>query len=199
MIPPPKGPAPDGTSLTTSTPGAAAPTSPAQHGEADGRPRVFSAPGFAFPKSARVRKRPEFLRVQSRGRRVHTEHFTLIVLDRGDGEPARLGLTTARKVGPAVVRNRARRVLREVFRLHRERFPRGHDVVVIVKDSAPFFTFISVRDELLAALARPSSSRRGPEAPGAKGSRDAQHQPRGQGVQRPDTRAPSRPAPTKPK
>lgn len=198
MIPPPKGPAPDGPLHAGHPPGTAAPTSPVQGGEADGRSRGFSR-GSSFPKSARVRKRPEFLRVQSRGRRVHTEHFTLIVLDRGDGEPPRLGLTTARKVGTAVVRNRARRVVREVFRLHRERFPRGHDVVVIVKDSAPFFTFVSVRDELLAALARPSSTRRGPEAPGAKGSRDAQHQPRGQGVQRPDTRAPSRPAPTKPK
>lgn len=132
------------------------------------RPPVVSQ---RFSKQARVLRRAEFLRAQSQGRRVHSAHFTVLLFDRGDDEPARLGLTTARKVGKAVVRNRARRVLREVFRLHRERFPSGHDCIVIVRDSAPLFALSDVTHELLSALLRPRASSGRKERPSSSDHR----------------------------
>ncbi len=45
----------------------------------------------------------------------------------------RLGITASRKIGGAVVRNRAKRLIREAFRAPRELFPPDIDVVVIVK------------------------------------------------------------------
>lgn len=71
-----------------------------------------------FKPEARLRHRREFLRVYQEGRRVSGQYFGLFYL-RGAGEGHRIGLTVPRKVGGAVVRNRVKRRLREIFRLNR--------------------------------------------------------------------------------
>jgi ribonuclease P protein component len=80
-----------------------------------------------------VRKRAEFDRIQKGGARVSTRSFVLIVAARPDRDPARLGITASRKIGGAVVRNRAKRLVREAFRATAELFPTGIDLVVIVR------------------------------------------------------------------
>lgn len=68
-----------------------------------------------FRRDVRLRSRHEFTAVQEGGRRVAARYMTLLgrpnALDRD-----RLGVVASRKVGGAVVRNRAKRRLREVFR-----------------------------------------------------------------------------------
>ncbi len=124
--------------------------------------------GFAFPKSDRVTRREDFLAAQKRGRRVHSQHFVLVLFERAEGGP-RLGLVTSRKVANAVGRNRIRRVLREVFRTERERFPDRTDVVVIAREGAAALATAAIREEILAALARRKgnghSSARAPRPP----------------------------------
>ena len=44
-----------------------------------------------------------------------------------------VGITTGKKLGHAVVRNRARRRLREVYRLNEEKFKPGYDIVVVAR------------------------------------------------------------------
>jgi ribonuclease P protein component len=82
-----------------------------------------------------VRKRPEFQRIQTAGRRVSTSHFVLLLMarDPASARTARLGITVSRKVGNAVVRNRAKRLIREAFRATRSLWPADTDLVVIVK------------------------------------------------------------------
>lgn len=83
-----------------------------------------------------VRKRAEFERIQRGGERVQTARFVLILArsPASDG-PTRLGITASRKVGGAVVRNRAKRLVRAAFRQTHELFAPGIDVVVIVRRS----------------------------------------------------------------
>ncbi len=71
-----------------------------------------------FRPEDRLRGRREFLRVYQEGRRVGGRYFGLFYL-RGAGGGHRLGLTVPRQVGGAVVRNRVKRRLREIFRLNR--------------------------------------------------------------------------------
>jgi ribonuclease P protein component len=84
-------------------------------------------------RTTRVRKRAEFDRIQKGGARVPTRSFVLIVAARSDRGPARLGITASRKIGGAVTRNRAKRLVRAAFRVHAGLFPPGIDLVVIVR------------------------------------------------------------------
>jgi ribonuclease P protein component len=115
----------------------------------------------------RLKRRADFARVQSRGRKVHTARFLFLVLPReDDGDVVRLGLTVTRKVANAVGRNRIKRVLREVFRKNRALFPPACDVVVVAKDRAPGLGYEDTRAEieqssaalLRAGLAKPTGA-----------------------------------------
>jgi ribonuclease P protein component len=69
----------------------------------------------SFSKARRVRRRGEFQRVFNRGVRVQSRFFTLLVMP-GATPTSRLGLVASRKLGGAVERNRAKRLIRELFR-----------------------------------------------------------------------------------
>ncbi|UQA59210.1 ribonuclease P protein component [Polyangium aurulentum] len=90
-------------------------------------------PRQVFPRSRRIRKRADFLRVQGTGARVTTRHLLLLLAPQPDEGPARIGIVASRKVGGAVQRNRAKRLIREAFRKHTEIFPARTDVVIIVR------------------------------------------------------------------
>jgi ribonuclease P protein component len=85
-----------------------------------------------LPREHRVRGRRDFEKAYEEGKKVVTPEFALFA--RPNGEPySRLGVTTTRRLGKAVVRNRARRLVREAFRTHREQIPTGLDLVVVVR------------------------------------------------------------------
>lgn len=73
--------------------------------------------------------------MQNGGFKVSTEHLLGVALQR-DQAPPRVGLTVSRKVGPAVVRNRIRRRLREIYRQRQQALPAGVDLVLIARPSA---------------------------------------------------------------
>lgn len=95
---------------------------------------------FSFPKSLRLLKRPEFLRVQERGTKVSVEPLLALALPNGT-EVTRLGITVSSKVGNAVVRARIRRRLRELFRKRRSKLPVGLDLVLIARTAAATVEF----------------------------------------------------------
>jgi ribonuclease P protein component len=88
-----------------------------------------------FPKTVRLRKRSEYVDVQQRGRKVHSDHFLLLWLRRPDRAGTRVGITVSSKVGNAVVRNRLKRWIREYVRQHASELP-GGDVAVVAKTGA---------------------------------------------------------------
>jgi len=70
-----------------------------------------------FPKANRLRKPSEFRRVYTTGRRIEGRFMTIFILP-SETEFQRLGITASKKaIGNAVQRNRAKRLLREAFRL----------------------------------------------------------------------------------
>jgi ribonuclease P protein component len=103
-----------------------------------------------YPKSLRLRRRAEYRRVQTQGRRIPTPHFLLILLP-GPDEGPKLGVTVTKKVGTAVQRNRVKRLVREVFRQHRSAFPTGCALVVIARQGSPSLGYHQVRNEMLGA------------------------------------------------
>jgi ribonuclease P protein component len=85
-----------------------------------------------------MRRRSEFQRVFDAGRRAHGRHLT-IVFAPAPGADSRLGIVASRKIGGAVARNRAKRLIREAFRTSESpRLPL--DLVVIPKVSVVSLT-----------------------------------------------------------
>ena len=83
-----------------------------------------------FRPHERIRRRPEFKLIYERGAKVHSRYSTVFILA-NDGGVGRLGIAATRKLGGAVQRNRAKRLIREVFR--RNKIAPGFDVVIIPK------------------------------------------------------------------
>src|SRR5512134_3094397 len=100
-----------------------------------------------FRASQRLRTRAEFDRVFRRGARLDGRLFTLLVAANG-GAQDRLGLAVSRKVGGAVARNRARRLLRESFRRMPPAERPALDLVVLAKPELAARTLAEVESEL---------------------------------------------------
>jgi len=66
----------------------------------------------------------------------------------------RLGLTVGTKVGKAVVRNKVRRRLREIYRLHEGQLCPGWDLVVVARTRSAFAPYRELERDFLRALDR---------------------------------------------
>ena len=110
-----------------------------------------------FPKSRRLTLDSEFQRVRIEGSSVRGGALTLGVLKNAELEvPVRAGFITSRRVGRAVVRNRIRRRLREIFRKHQHEISSGVWIVTIASARAARETSRALEDEWLR-LARHAS------------------------------------------
>jgi len=97
---------------------------------ADRQQRITPGMRARFSPSEHIRRRAEFQRVYEHGVRANGRYLTVFLLARGHPE-GRLGIAATRKLGGAVERNRAKRLIREVFR--RNKIAPGFDVVVVPK------------------------------------------------------------------
>ena len=94
------------------------------------RSKVDRADSAAFRPIERVRRRVDYQQIYDRGVKTHGRYLTLFTLS--NGRPTgRLGIAATKKLGGAVERNRAKRLIREVFR--RNKLAPGFDIVVIPK------------------------------------------------------------------
>lgn len=97
----------------------------------------------------------QFRSVYEGGQRTQTPFFSAFLLPTDDGRQ-RLGITTTRKIGGAVLRNRCRRRLREVFRL-RDRSSLegfGYDIVLNVKPSTATGDYQEIKEAFTQVLLR---------------------------------------------
>jgi ribonuclease P protein component len=106
-----------------------------------------------FSPRRRLRAAAEFDAVFKRGSRLPGRLFLLVALPNRLGHD-RLGLAVARRVGGAVERNRARRLLRESFRRTQRAAGAGHDLVVVPHADLVACGQVEVDRELRARLRR---------------------------------------------
>ena len=78
----------------------------------------------------------------------------MVFLRRSDLPQDRFGMSVKKALGNAVVRNRIRRRVREILRLHREEFAPGWDIVIHPARAAATLKFAKLEAELLSLLPR---------------------------------------------
>lgn len=110
------------------------------------------APDSRFRREDRVLRKAEFDLAFEAGWRAFAGGLVIYLRDAGLGRP-RIGLVTSRKFGNAVQRNRARRLLREAFRLEQGRLP-PLDIVALPQPGRFPGSCGEVRVALQDALAR---------------------------------------------
>lgn len=125
-----------------------------------------------LPRSRRLLRRSDFLRVQEGGVRVTTRHLLILLAPRVDGDETRLGIVASRKTGGAVQRNRAKRLVRESFRRNAHLLPAHVDLVVIVRPGLDELSQPEVEAELVgvAPLLRKRASGKKPAERSAQSS-----------------------------
>ena len=105
----------------------------------------------AFPKNFRLLRRADFRRVYEQGQRRSASLCTVFLLSNGLTN-SRLGITVPSRVGKAVVRNRIKRRIREIFRTHRSTIAPGWDIVVNPRAQAAEAGFARLTKEFLKIM-----------------------------------------------
>ena len=111
---------------------------------------------YRFPRASRLSRAAEFTLVKQAGKSWTGRHLVLGVLAQPAAARARVGIVTTRKVGMAVVRNRIRRRIREVFRLHQFDLVSGVWLVTIARPSAATASFRELERDWLRLAERAS-------------------------------------------
>jgi len=106
-----------------------------------------------LPRDCRLLRRAEYDAVYRDGRRRASREFTVFLRPNGL-ERSRFGWSIKKALGSAVRRNRIRRRLREIVRLHREEILPGWDVVIHPRSTAATAEFAPLSAELLKLLPR---------------------------------------------
>jgi len=111
--------------------------------------------GFTFTKGERLTRRSQFQHVMDRGQKRRIDRICTVFFLPNDTGKKRLGIIASRKIGNAVARNRAKRKIREVFRVLKGSIAPAVDVVVISgKDlvSLPFSVLEKKMSKTLLSL-----------------------------------------------
>ena len=104
-----------------------------------------------FPKDYRLSNKYQFLRVIRKGKR-HVGRYLVLDIARNNQNTSRLGITVSRKYGNAVLRNRFKRVMRELFRHSRESLPSHLDIHVKPRSFAKEASFQQMLSEFNSLL-----------------------------------------------
>jgi ribonuclease P protein component len=110
------------------------------------------APRLKFGRAMRIKQGRDFSRVRQDGQRLVYGCLIANWRKLPAESTHRLGVITSGKIGNAVVRNRARRLLREAFRRHQHNLPQPVDLVLVARASIVGKSFADVEKDFLATL-----------------------------------------------
>jgi ribonuclease P protein component len=104
-----------------------------------------------LPRQSRLVRRSEYDAVYREGRRRSSREFTVFLRPNGL-DISRFGWSIKKALGNAVRRNRIRRRLREILRLHRQEIASGWDIVIHPRTTAATAEFLELTRDLLKAM-----------------------------------------------
>jgi ribonuclease P protein component len=105
-------------------------------------------------RASRLAQSRDFARVRQQGERLAQGCLIANWNRLPDGASPKLGVVTSKKIGGAVDRSRARRLLRETFRQHQYEIAQPVELVLVARNSIAGKRFADVEKDFLAALNR---------------------------------------------
>ena len=105
-----------------------------------------------FDRGARIKQGRDFTRVRQAGERLVTGCLIANWQRLPAGSASHLGVITGRRIGGAVVRSRARRLLRETYRIHQHDLAAPVDLVLVARPSIVGKGFVAVERDFLSTL-----------------------------------------------
>src|SRR5258706_11877503 len=105
-----------------------------------------------LPAARRLKQGRDFARAKAQGRRLVQGCLILNWVAPPAGTVSRVGVITGRRLGKAVVRTRARRLLREAFRRHHPQLTQPVDLVLVARPSIVGKRLAEVARDYLTAL-----------------------------------------------
>ena len=113
---------------------------------------LFPAPGGQSVLDVRctLKKNSDFRRLYTKGKCAATP-YVVVYCRRSREKVNRLGYTVSTKLGHAVVRNRVRRRLREIYRLHAHHLKTGYDIVVVARSRCVGAEYAKMEKSFLTA------------------------------------------------
>jgi ribonuclease P protein component len=117
------------------------------------RPMAAPTPArLRFGRASRIKQGRDFSRLRREGQRLSNGCLIANWRRLAPGTRSRLGVITSGRIGGAVIRNRARRLLRESFRLHQNQLVQPVDLVLVARASIAGKSFTEVERDVLTSL-----------------------------------------------
>lgn len=107
-----------------------------------------------FLKSERLKRSNEFKAVFQQCRKLEDGNLAFYVQFKEDAGLRKFGVSLSRALGKAYLRNRLKRRLREIYRVEKERFRGGYQVILVPRRGSVDRTFEELRDSFLSLSTR---------------------------------------------
>lgn len=104
---------------------------------------------FNLPRSSRIRQNRDYRRIYRQGKRF-SNRAGLLYLVKSRRSDVRIGFVATKKIGHAFARNRAKRLMKEVYRLHRHELASHYEAILL---ASSFLTGASYGEAEKAILA----------------------------------------------
>ncbi|MCA0756380.1 ribonuclease P protein component [Paenibacillus sp. N4] len=125
-------------------------------------------------RKLRLRNREEFSRIYRGGKSFANGQFVVYWSKQPAADPFRLGVSASKKIGNAVVRNRMRRMLKEIVRHHAHRIVPKTDLILIVRKPATLMKMKEMEKSVLHVLKRAGLLKTGSSSSGKQAEQEAE-------------------------
>jgi ribonuclease P protein component len=102
-------------------------------------------------QSIRLKKNKEFRYTYKRGRSLKGKYLVIYFCENGQ-ENSKIGFSVSKKIGKAIIRNRIKRVLREICRINKNKIVQGYNIIFVARSKIKGIKYRLVEEEMLDLL-----------------------------------------------